>query len=89
MTDISYCKGVCVDLVKEVERLLAERDEWKQAAGAEADERRRAHDEIDRLQKLLQNWLACCFVDTVNGSVSFGMGVKKVWVETRKALESK
>lgn len=54
MTDISYCKGVCVDLLKEVERLLAERDEWKQAAGAEADERRRAHDEIERLREALQ-----------------------------------
>ena len=62
MTDISYCKGVCVDLLKEVERLLAERDEWKQAAGAEADERRRAHEEIGLLREGLNSIAnnSCC-----------------------------
>ena len=43
--------------------------------------------EIERLRWLLQNWMGCCFVDEKNGSVSFGMGVKKVWSETRSALQ--
>lgn len=45
--------------------------------------------EIERLRGLLQNWMGCCFVDEKNGSVSFGMGVKKVWSETRSALQQK
>ena len=44
--------------------------------------------ENKHLRELLQNWLACCFVDTVNGGVTFGMGVKKVWAETREALKN-
>lgn len=42
---------------------------------------------IERLQKLLQNWMGCCFVDEKRGDVTFGMGVKKVWAETRAALK--
>ena len=46
-----------------------------------------AANEIERLQELLQNWMGCCFVDEKRGDVTFGMGVKKVWAETRAALK--
>lgn len=38
------------------------------------------------LRELLQNWMGCCFVDEKNNNISFGMGVKKVWSETREAI---
>lgn len=37
-----------------VEQLRAERDQWKQAAGVEADERRWAHEEIKRLREKVE-----------------------------------
>jgi len=43
--------------------------------------------ENDRLRELLQNWMGCCFVDFVKEDVSFGMGVKKIWAETRAFLK--
>jgi len=43
--------------------------------------------EIERLRELLQQWLGNCFVDTYGQGVTFGMGVKKVWAETRAALK--
>jgi hypothetical protein len=51
-----------------------------------ATEIERLNKESKRQKELLQHWLACCFVDTRNGSVSFGMGVKKVWSETHELL---
>jgi len=39
------------------------------------------------LRELLQQWLGNCFVDTHGQGVTFGMGVKKVWEETRAALK--
>lgn len=46
----------------EIKRLLAERDEWKQAAGAEASERRRSHEEIGLLREGLNSIAnnSCC-----------------------------
>ena len=46
----------------EIERLLAKVEEWKQAAGAEADERRRAHEEIGLLREGLNSIAnnSCC-----------------------------
>ena len=43
-----------IDAADEIERLQAEVEEWKQAARAEASERRMAHDEIKRLRTALR-----------------------------------
>lgn len=51
-----------------------------------ADEIERLQEENNLLRGLLQNWLANCFVDVYGQGVTFGMGVKKVWAETRTAL---
>ena len=38
-------------------------------------------------RELLQKWLGNCFVDVYGHGVTFGMGVRKVWAETRDALK--
>ena len=38
-------------------------------------------------RELLQKWLGNCFVDVYGHGVTFGMGVRKVWAETRSALK--
>jgi len=75
---------------EEVNRLRSERDELKKTAfmkdvigGANW---KAICKENERQKELLQHWLGCCFVDSHNDSVSFGMGVKKVWLETRALL---
>ena len=41
------------EAIDEIKRLREDRDEWRQAAGVEAGERRRAHEEIYQLRKQL------------------------------------
>ena len=61
--DTKYCQCSFMDIYKpiemeaadEIERLQAEIEEWKQAAGVEASERKRAHGEIEQLQEDLKD----------------------------------
>ena len=52
----------------------------------QAEEITRLRQQKAELVELLQNWMGCCFVDEKNNNISFGMGVKKVWSETREAI---
>ena len=52
-----------------------------------ADEIERLREENAQLRELLQKWLGNCFVDVYGHGVTFGMGVRKVWAETRAALK--
>ena len=52
-----------------------------------ADEIEKVRKKNAQLQELLQKWLGNCFVDVYGNGVTFGMGVKKVWAETRAALK--
>jgi hypothetical protein len=47
-----------------------------------------AADEIERLRKLLKNWVDCCFVNFVTDTIEI-VDVEKVYVETRAALKRK
>ena len=51
------------------------------------DKIERLREENAQLRELLQKWLGNCFVDVYGNGVTFGMGVRKVWAETRDALK--
>lgn len=82
---------VVVDAIDEIERL---REDKLIALAAVESENAFYQEEIERLRKenaqlreLLQKWLGNCFVDVYGNGVTFGMGVRKVWAETRAALK--
>ena len=52
-----------------------------------ADEIEKVRKKNAQLQELLQKWLGNCFVDVYGNGVTFGMGVRKIWAETRAALK--
>ena len=52
-----------------------------------ADDIEKLREENAQLRELLQKWLGNCFVDVYGNGVTFGMGVRKVWSETRDALK--
>lgn len=63
-----------------------QRQAWRKAMTPVAQEIERLRQQNAELRELLQNWMGCCFVDEKNNNISFGMGVKKVWSETREAI---
>jgi hypothetical protein len=62
------------------------RGAWETVEDA-ADYIERVREKNAQLRELLQKWLGNCFVDTYGNGVTFGMGVRKVWAETRAALK--
>ena len=98
LTDLSGApanevKAVADKAIKEIERL---REELKNPVCdcpylgdliKKDDEIEKLREKNAQLRELLQKWLGNCFVDVYGNGVTFGMGVKKVWAETRDALK--
>jgi hypothetical protein len=62
LADHDKVKDLVIDCWDEIERLRIERDGWKQIAGIEADERRRSHEEIERLREDIKEANARAYV---------------------------
>ena len=75
------------DAVDEIERVRDEVHFDDQTIKSLSEIKDRLQKENAQLRELLQKWLGNCFVDTYGNGVTFGMGVRKVWAETRAALK--
>ena len=74
------------DAADEIERLRDEVHFDDQTIKSLQVIKERLKEKNAQLRELLQKWLGNCFVDVYGNGVTFGMGVKKVWAETRAAL---
>ena len=97
MSDMTTTDNDLTDIAKaadEIEKMrrgdeilsqtLKDANDWGLELYAENEQLREKN---AQLRELLQKWLGNCFVDVYGNGVTFGMGIRKVWAETRDALK--